>query len=1592
PLASLTFTGTNPVSGQVCWTPNCAVAGQTVRFVVAAQDVNFCQRRSFDTLTVIVRDLPPAGAGPGGTICVGESLPLQAFGGGSYQWTPAALVNTSTLANPLASPDTTTDFVVTITDTMGCPRLDTVPVLVNPLPVPLVTNDTTRCPGQPVALQASGGVSYSWAPALDLSDPNIANPLASPVVATTYTVTVTDGNGCVDSAGVTVTPMSAQAAPVAAICFGDTTSLSASGGATYQWSPAFGLSDPNSPNPIAFPGTTTAYVVTVTDTTGCVDTAQITLTVNPLPPAEAGADTDLCIGNSLTLNATGGVNYQWAPGPAMSTLNGPNPVVNPITDATYFVTVTDANGCVAGDSVRIQVNPLPVVTVSNDTAKCGQVGVPIQAGGGLTYQWLPAAGLDDPQSPTPLANPDSSLTYLVAVTDTNGCVDTGAVAVRVMYANAGPDVPVCIGDTTQLQAAGGIAYQWDPAPGLFSLGISDPQVFTLDTATYVVTVTDTTGCTDQDTVRVIVNPLPVTSTFGSDPYVCSGGGTVVTATGGVGYQWSPAAIFDDPSLASPTASPFYSGATLDTVWTFYVTVTDTNGCENIDSLDQTVRLLPIISLSNDTTKCPEDSVQLFAAGGIAYHWSPALGLSDATVPDPFANPDTTTTYTATVTAVWGCADSLEVTVNVINPQAGPDEVICAGDTVQLLASGGVSYSWNNLGSLTNGNVPDPRAFPLTTTDYEVTVTDAFGCVDRDTVQIRVNPLPPASAGPDAAICIGDTLALQASGGISYLWQGDSLSSLMVASPLAFPIATTTYTVAVTDTNGCVRLDSVVLTVNSLPLAEAGPPLTKCGEDSIQLAASGGIQYQWLPAGSLGQATSATPMAAPDSSLTYFVTVTDANGCVNTDSVRVETMYAQAAGGDTICFGDTLPLSGGYLGGLATAYAWSPALAVDDPATDSPLAFPGQTTDFVLTVTDSSGCADTDTVRVTVLPPPPAEAGPDTALCIGDTLSLLASGGIAYQWQATPSLSGSVQADPQVFPLSTTTYTVVVTDTNGCTALDTVRVQVNLLPSAEAGPDRTQCGEDSIQLAASGGVAYLWSPQAGLSDATLAEPWADPLLTTVYTVTVTDSNGCVQSDSLTVATMNADAGADVEKCPEDSRTLQAQSLGGTPVRFSWIPALGLDDTTLAAPVASPLLTTDYVVEIEDVSGCVDRDTVRVEVYASPPADAGRDTAICTGSSVALRATGGLAYSWSPATSLDDPLIASPLASPLQTTEYVLTVVDTNACTALDTVSVQVNPLPRVEAGPDQAICRGEAALLFAAGAATYVWQPTALLSDPLSADPLAFPLTDATFSVVGTDTNGCANVDSLRITVWQPPVAMADSFYEICLGQETFLQAEGGVSYRWSTGETRDRIRVAPFNTTDYWVIPFGPQGCAGDTLPVRVRVERDLPEADFAPDPVEGFYPLPVTFSNRSRFATRYLWDFGDGNVSEETSPVHTYQDPGDYVVTLTVDNEIGCPAQKAFSFVRALNFTMFFPNAFSPNGDGHNDAFEVVMRSIEFFQIRIYDRWGREVFAANEPNFRWDGTKNGRAVPEGVYVFEAEGFTFKGERIKRGGTVTLIR
>ncbi len=263
------------------------------------------------------------------------------------------------------------------------------------------------------------------------------------------------------------------------ICAGGQIQLSASGGASYQWSPSNNLSAINVANPIASPTATTTYTVTVTDANNCSASAQVTVTVNSLPAANAGSNVTVCNGGSAQLNASGGVNYLWNNDATLSNLNIANPIATPTATTTYTVSVTNANGCTASDTVTVSVSNILAIAVSPDTALCEGESVLLFASGGNTFSWSPATTLNDSTIANPLANPTENTMYKVTVSD-GVCADSATVFVRVdepLIADIIPDTTIVSSGALpqiQLYASGGNSYTWLPADGLNNSSIDAP--------------------------------------------------------------------------------------------------------------------------------------------------------------------------------------------------------------------------------------------------------------------------------------------------------------------------------------------------------------------------------------------------------------------------------------------------------------------------------------------------------------------------------------------------------------------------------------------------------------------------------------------------------------------------------------------------------------------------------------------------------------------------------------------------------------------------------------------------------------------------------------------------------------------------------------------------------------------------------------------------------------------------------------------------------------------------------------------------------------------------------------------------------------
>jgi gliding motility-associated-like protein len=292
--------------------------------------------------------------------CGGGQAQLNTTGASNYSWSPSAGLSNTSIANPLASPVSTTQYIVTGTSVNGCTARDTVNIIVYAKPVITKSNDVVICNSSSTQLSASGGVFYSWSPSATLNDASVANPVAMPNTTTTYLVKVTDANSCTntDSIRVTVRPDPVfKVSNPASVCANSTVQLTASGGNFYSWQPVTSLSNPFMANPIASPQTTTSYSVEITDTV-CNHTSTLTTTVTvlPLPTVHASKSNDLDCSNDLSqLTATGAEQYSWSPANTLNNAGIANPIARPTLTTVYVVMGKDAHGCTNSDSVMVTI-------------------------------------------------------------------------------------------------------------------------------------------------------------------------------------------------------------------------------------------------------------------------------------------------------------------------------------------------------------------------------------------------------------------------------------------------------------------------------------------------------------------------------------------------------------------------------------------------------------------------------------------------------------------------------------------------------------------------------------------------------------------------------------------------------------------------------------------------------------------------------------------------------------------------------------------------------------------------------------------------------------------------------------------------------------------------------------------------------------------------------------------------------------------------------------------------------------------------------------------------------------------------------------
>lgn len=778
--------------------------------------------------------------------------------------------------------------------------------------------------------------------------------------------------------------------------------------------------------------------------------------------AQFSYSADTCSSAQSTYSVIASWDWDFGDG---NTSNQTNPSHLYASPGVYQVelVLTDTFGCTDSLTLPITVtqNP-PTPSASNNSPICEGNALNLTgvgSGGGLTYNWVgPGAYSSSTQNPViSPAVPANSGDYILTVSDGTCTSDPDTTNVTVNPTPATPTVgsntPICEDSTILLTASSdpGATYTWS-GPNAFSSNLQNPSIpnATLaDGGVYSVFATLNTCQSAAANVNIGINPTPVVNTTG-DTSICIGSTTTLTASGASSYQWTYG-----PTTAAVTVGP--------AVNTYYQVTGTTAGCPSVpDSIEVTVHPLPIVNLGSDTTVC--DSLVLDAGPGLAvYDWNTGAASQSIII-------NTTGTYWVTVMTADSCfaSDTINVT---IDPTPFPVILglspICYGDSTILTVAAIGNIQWST-GETTQSITVAP------TSDSLFMVSSNFnGCQSGiDTFLLVVNPLPIVNLGPDLTVC--DQVELDAGPAQSaYLWSnGDQTQTTTVTT-------TGTYSVTVTDGNSCEAADTINVTVNNTIPVDLGPDFTVCTDSTGIITSSppGFSSYLW--------STNAVTPSITAGVGSYYVDVTDVNGCPSSDTI-VLTEYTPMSGNmgnDTlICDGETLTINAAPWG--AATYNWNPGGATTSSIT---VSNPGL---YIVEMDDGNGCLFWDSLTLTVdVPPAVTMTQSVTDACEGDPIVFTASPTSFSIFQFY--VNGNISATSPSNTFTSTTLqngdaiTVTGTTVAGCPISSQPPLTVNIVPRPSGVINTTSVCETfvtDLEVVPSAGATAIWSGVDGLSGA------------------------------------------------------------------------------------------------------------------------------------------------------------------------------------------------------------------------------------------------------------------------------------------------------------------------------------------------------------------------------------------------------------------------------------------------------------------------------------------------------------------------------
>lgn len=1245
-------------------------------------------------------------------------------------------------------------------------------------------------------------------------------------------------------------------------------------------------------------------------------------------------------------------------------------------------------------------------------------------------------------------NVSNEVTQTITIQDVTAPVFSGQVDEHLLAsANCQFVVPNLVEEVRAISSDNCVT---NPADLVITQSPAEGTAVTTD-MTVDVTVADTCGNTAVMTIQLRLPEVITLDITPSTTQYCEWDVVELTANavGGNGnytYAWTPALGLNTTDAVTVQVN------TAEQNYTYNVQVTDGNGCTaQAEFTLPEPSHLTVTAAEQSAINCFQGSdgvVVATAANGVetyTYAWSNGANTA---VNSNLAEG----TYTVTATDAYGCTATAEVSIThpteLTGTVSNETAVLCFGDangSGMITPVGGTApYTVSVDGNVNAYNVAaggDYTFTGLTAGNYTVLVTDANNCQFQTPMTITTpnvlaitetaNTMPLCYQGTDGTATVNVV-----GGTLPYTVSVDGVQNATMnaeGDQLVENLAAGTYTVSVVDANGCSTQMSVTINqpellqltqtgavnVSCFGLSDATATITMLGgtapytlwinnnEQQTTVNAIQNVTFNGLPAG------------------THTVTIQDANGCTTTLPVTLTepNALAIATSNETavLCYGDangsvTVTPSEGTAPYTVSVNGFATSQTV---AGGSSYTFTGLTAGtYTASVRDAHNCEAT--VQFTINTPAQltmVEASATDPLCFQSTngeVEVTMAGGVAPY---AMTVDGSAYANnltagnQTVTNLAAGAHVIVITDANGCTAtLTSTLGEPALLTLAQTAITPITChggGDGTVTISVAGGTANynLWI-DASAQQQTLTSTAQSAIFNNMnggtHTVTVVDDHQCTATLDVTFVDPDAmgtevNATTDVTCFGQSDGAATFTITGGTlPYVVTLDP--NIPDITLNNEdpyTINTLWAATYNVNIVDAHGC----TATMNIVINQPDTLDAEARVvsnvqCFGASdghVAASATGGTVpynFVW------DDEHHDADLEN-VVTGFYVVTVTDFNGCIATDTAYVSEPELLSLELVSVTESCNGEETAVIdvdvngGTPGFNFIW------SNGATTDSI-FNLGVGFYTVTVTDANGCPDTMTVEVPFHALPdftISVTNAYCDRPDGTATVVgENTQNYTYNWHAANNPD----APFNdalTGGNYVLTVDDGVCTLD-LPFTIT-NIPGPTAAFTADPTTFIQGATVRFHDESE-GTIVTWeyDFGDGYSISQRSPLHLYQEAGEYQTVLTVTDDHNCFDSASVIITIIPEVTIYVPNAFTPNTDGINDVWMPVLdnNGHDNYELVIYNRWGQLIFRSNEPQVGWDGTINGNDAPGAVYVYAITYQNLMGKVFKKEGTITLIR